>query len=159
MYKIFTNETPSYLNDLLPSLVNDVSSYNLRNNVNYDLPFCTLCSYETSLFPFNLKLYFDLTIKTRYIPTLLQFQPSVRHQPLKAGEHLLVGERKCNIILTRIRHRSSSLSADLFQGKNIPYSNCGVLFETAEHYFLICSLYNTQRRRSLQTIYQTSKHN
>ena len=28
MYKIIKNETPSYLNDLLPSLVNDVSNYN-----------------------------------------------------------------------------------------------------------------------------------
>ena len=51
MYKIIKNESPSYLNDLLPSLVNDVSNYNLRNNTDYDLPFCRLCSYETSNFP------------------------------------------------------------------------------------------------------------
>ena len=51
MYKIIKNETPSYFYDLLPSLVNDVSNCNLRNNTNYDLPFCRLCSYETSYFP------------------------------------------------------------------------------------------------------------
>ena len=39
MYKIIKNETPSYLNDLLPSLVNDVNNYNLRNNTNYELTF------------------------------------------------------------------------------------------------------------------------
>ena len=52
MYKIVNNETPSneYLKDLLPSLVNDVSNYNLRNNTKYDLLFCRLCSYETSFF-------------------------------------------------------------------------------------------------------------
>ena len=50
MYKIIKNETPSYLNGLLPSLVNDVSNYNLKNKTNYDLPFCRLCSYETSFF-------------------------------------------------------------------------------------------------------------
>ena len=56
MYKIIKNETPSYLNDLLPNLVNDVSNYNLRNNTNYDLPFCRLFSYETFYFPSTLKL-------------------------------------------------------------------------------------------------------
>ena len=70
MYKIIKNETPSYLYDLLPSLVNDVSNYNLRNNTNYDLPFCRLCSYETSSFPSNPKLWNDLNIETRNIPTL-----------------------------------------------------------------------------------------
>ena len=46
MYKIIKTETPRHLNDLLSSLVNDASNYNLRNNTNYDLPFCRLCSYK-----------------------------------------------------------------------------------------------------------------
>ena len=68
VYKIIKNEIPSYLNDLLPSLVNDVSNYNLRNNTNYDLPFCRLCSYETFHFPSTLKLWNNLNTKTRNIP-------------------------------------------------------------------------------------------
>ena len=64
--KIIKNETPSYLNDLLPSVANGVSNYNLRNNTNYGLPFCRLCSY-----PSILKLWNDLNTKTRNIPTLL----------------------------------------------------------------------------------------
>ena len=60
MYKIIKNETPSYLIDLLLSLVTDVRYYNFRNNTNYDLPFCRLCSYETSYFPSTLKLWNDL---------------------------------------------------------------------------------------------------
>ena len=94
MYKIIKNETPSYLYDLLPSLVNNVSNYNLRNNTNYDLPLCSLCSYETSYFPSTLKLWNDLNTESRNIPTLLQFKPSIRHQPPRVGEHLSVGERK-----------------------------------------------------------------
>ena len=122
MYKIITNETPSYLNDLLPSLVNDVSNYDLRNDTNNDLPFCRLCSYETSYFPSTLKLWNDLNTETRNIPTLLQFNSSIRHQPPRVGEYFSVGERKYNIILTRIRHRCSSLN-DLFHVKIVPYSN------------------------------------
>ena len=155
MYKIIKNETPSYLNDLLPSLVNDVSNYNLRNNTNYDLPFCRLCSYETSYFPSTLKLWNDLNTETRSIPTLLQLKSSIRHQPPRVAEYLSVGERKYNIILTRIRHRCSSLNADLFHINIVPYSNCscGVLVENAEHYLFECTLYNTQRQRLLHTIH------
>ena len=156
MHKIIKNETPSYLNDLLPSLVNDVSNYNLRNNTNYDLSFCRLCSYETSYFSSTLKLWNDLNTETPDIPTLSQFKSSIRHQPPRVGKHLLVGERKYNIILTRIRHRCSSLNADLFHVNIVPYSNCscGVLVENAEHYLFECTLYNTQRQRLLQTIHQ-----
>ena len=125
MYRLIKNETLSYLNDLLPSLVNDVSTYNLRNNTNYDLSFCRLCSYETSNFPSTLKLWNDLNTESRNIPTLLQFKSSIRHQPPTVGEHLSVGERKYNIILTRIRHRCSSLNADLFHVNIVPYSKKG----------------------------------
>ena len=137
MYKLIKNETPSYLNDLLPSLVNDVSNYNLRNNTNYDLSFCRLCSYET-----------------RNIPTLLQ--SSIRHQLPRVYEPLSVGDWKYNIILTRIRHMCSSLNADLFYVNIVPYSSCscGVLVVNAEHYLFECTLYNTQRQNLLQTIHQ-----
>ena len=135
MYKIIKHETPRYLNDLLPSLVNDEGNYNLRNNTNYDLPFCRLCSYEMSYFPSTLKLWNDLNTENRNIPTLLQFKSSIRHQPPRIGEYLSAGERKYNIILTRIRHRCSSLNADLFHANIVPYLNCscGVLVEKAEH--------------------------
>ena len=109
MYKINKTETHSYLNDLLPSLVNDVSNYNLRNNTNYNLPFL-LCSYETSYFSSTLKLWNDFNTETCNIPSLLQFKSSIRHQPPRVDRHLSVGERKYNIILTRIRHRCSSSS-------------------------------------------------
>ena len=156
MYKITKNETPSYLNDLLPSLVNDVSNYNFGNNTNYSLPFFRLCSYETSYFSSTLKLWNDLNTETRNIPTLLQFKSSIRHQPPRVGEHLSVGEMKYNIILIRIRHRCRSLNADFFHVNIVPYSNCscGVLVKHAEHYLFECTLYNIQRRRLLQIIHQ-----
>ena len=148
MFKIIKNETLSYLNGLLPTLVNDVNNYNLRNNTNYDLPFCRLCSYETSYFLSTLKLWNDLNTETRNIPTLLQFKSSIRHQPPRAGEYLSVGERKYNIILIRIRHRCSSLNADLFHFNVVPYSNCscGVLVENAENYLFECTFTNPKTK-------------
>ena len=70
-------------------------------------------------------------------------------------DHLLVGDRKSNILLTRIRHRCSSLKADVFSVNIVPYSNCrcGAQFKTAEHYLLECRLYYAQRQRRINKLY------
>ena len=50
-------------------------------------------------------------------------------------------------MLTRIRHRSSSLKADL-NGVNIipsPACSCGAPIKNADHYFFKCPLYTNQR--------------
>ena len=39
MYEIVNNEAPGYLNDLLPNTVNAASIYNLRNRLNFEIPF------------------------------------------------------------------------------------------------------------------------
>ena len=50
-------------------------------------------------------------------------------------------------MLTCIRHRSSSLKADLY-GVNIilsPACSCGAPIENEDHYFFECPLYTNQR--------------
>ena len=57
-----------------------------------------------------------------------------------------MGERKDNIMLTRIRHKSSSLKANLY-GVNIipsPVCSCGAPIKNAERYFFECPLYTNQ---------------
>ena len=55
MYKIVSNDVPSYLLDLLPNRVNETNIYSLRNNTDFVIPFSRLCSYESSFFPPTLK--------------------------------------------------------------------------------------------------------
>ena len=59
-------------------------------------------------------------------------------------DHLEVGERKYNVMLTKIRHICSSFNADLCNINKILNSicNCGVQSETAEHFFFERYLYN-----------------
>ena len=57
------NETPSYLEDPLPSLVNDVSNSYLRKNTNYDSLFVGYVRTRRLFFPFTLKLWNDLNAK------------------------------------------------------------------------------------------------
>ena len=150
MYKIVNNEAPSYLNDLLPNTVNAASNYNLRNRLNFEIPFVRLCSYENSFFPSTLKLWNELLLNIRNSSSVSQFKANVRSPHLKPPNYLYVGERKYNILLTRLRHNCSSLNSDLFNVNIIQYSNCscGALTENVNHFFFECPLY-TQQRNSL----------
>jgi hypothetical protein len=48
-----------------------------------------------------------------------------------------IGDRKTNIIYTKLKHRGSGLNADLYRVnlKNDPRCVCGHLFEDAIHFF------------------------
>ena len=65
MYKIINNDSPSYLVDLLPYRVQEISHYNLRSRVNFEVPISRLCSYETSFIPSTLRLWNELDIDIR----------------------------------------------------------------------------------------------
>ena len=147
MYKIVNNDVPSYLLDLLSDRVNETNIYNLRNNTDFVIPFTRLCSYESSFFPSTLKLWNNLDTPIRNLHTLPQFKTNIKTIREKIADHTIFGERRHNIILTRIRHRCSSLKADLFRVNiiNNPSCSCGAPFESAEHYFFECELYNEQR--------------
>ena len=99
MYKIVNNEAPGYLNDLLPNMVNAASNYNLRNRLNFEIPFVRLCSYENSFFPSTLKLWNELPLNIRNSSSVSQFKANVRSPHLKPPNYLYVGERKYNILL------------------------------------------------------------
>ena len=76
-----------------------------------------------------------------------QFKANVRSPHLKPQNFLYVGERKYNILLTRLRHNCSSLNPDLFNVNLIQYSNCnfGALTENVSHFFFECPLYTQPR--------------
>ena len=154
MYKIVNNDTPTYLNDLLPNRVNETNNYNLRNRNNFEIPFTRLCSFESSFFPSTLKLWNELDLETRTAPTFLQFKAHIKSVTNQAENHITFGDRKLNIILTRIRHRCSSLRGDLSSVNIIPNSNCdcGAPSESAEHYFFECPLYTEARDRLFQSL-------
>jgi hypothetical protein len=58
-----------------------------------------------------------------------------------------IGDRKTNIIHTKLRHRCSGLNADLYRVnlKNDPRCVCGHLFEDAIIFFLESPLYQHDR--------------
>ncbi|MEW8548488.1 MAG: reverse transcriptase family protein [Candidatus Thiodiazotropha sp.] len=157
MYKIVNNDAPPYLQELLPNTVMNTSNYNLRNSQNFDIPFSRLCSFESSFFPSTLRLWNNLDLQKRNSESLSIFKRSIRNIPYKSPCYLFVGERKYNVLLTRIRHSCSSLHADLYRVNIIqsPACDCGANIENTKHYFFECNLYNEQRNAlflSLNTV-------
>ena len=148
MYKIINNDAPSYLTSLLPHRVNEISNYNLRDNENFEIPFLRLCSFETSFFPSTLKLWNDLDQSFRNLPTLSQFKRRLKKQHLRSNTYSVTsrGERTGDNILTRIRHKCSSLKADLYSVNVVinPFCICGLYIENTEHFFFESSHFDNQ---------------
>ena len=126
IYKIVNGDAISYLIDLLPNRVNNITAYNLRNSNDFEIPFSRLCSYENSYFLPTLKLWNELDPQVCTLPTISRFKSNIKTIPdeILVPDYINVGERKYNIMLTRIRHRSSSLKADLYGVNIIPSLAC-----------------------------------
>ena len=155
-YKIRHNLAPGYLVDLLPGQVQDSSSYNLRNSDNYRIPTYRLQSSLLSFFPSTLHLWNSLSAEIRNIPTLNQFKYALKrkYSSYNVPKYFKIGDRKHNIILTRLRNLCSSLNADLFRVNlsNTATCFCGYFSEDLIHYFFDCNNYFSQRQLLLRKI-------
>ena len=129
MYKIVNGEAPSYLIDLLLNRIDNAVAYNLINRNYFEIQFSRLCSIYTS----TLKLWNELDPQIQTVRTLLHFKSYNKTLPDKIVDYTSVGERKCNIVLALIRHRCSSLNADLYSANIIPVCRCRAPSENAEH--------------------------
>lgn len=149
IYRIVHKDAPTYLTDLLPNRIQDTSSYNLRNNQDFQIPFTRLCSFESSFYPSSLRLWNNLELQIRNSPPLSHFKNCIKKTCKIVRNYSFEGERVSSILLTRIRHNCSSLNADLFRVNIVlnPMCSCGAVFEDANHFFFECRLYTEQRNR------------
>ena len=156
MYKIVHNLAPSYLSDLLPETVGISQAYNLRNNLNIRNFITRTALYENSFFPSTIKLWNELAVEIRLLPTLDQFIYRLKKEYYNPKPPLwyFYGDRKYNIILCRLRNRCSTLRADLFRCNlvNSPVCQCGSLHETCHHFFFVCPNFSNQRAVLLSSL-------
>ena len=129
MFKIVNNETPGYLKNLLTNRVRDQTHYQLRNNKNYEVPYCRLCSYENSYFQSTLRLWNELDQDTRNSSSVLELKNKIKSQVTDKPTNYTIPRERTNFIsLTLIKHNCSSLNADLNRTKYCPL----VLFAAVE---------------------------
>ena len=138
-YKMHNKMCPDYLNNCLPPLVSDVSTYELRNSYNYVVPRCRLRASSNSFVPSSVRLWnnLDTGISIRNSPTISTFKNRIKTLCIKAPEYYGEGPRKLNILHTRLRYQCSSLNADLKRINVINDSKCtcGSPYEDAYHFF------------------------
>ena len=154
-YKMVNNLSPSYLSSLVPQPVNAVSAYNLRNSNN--IPNVTARSnyYYNSFLPSTIRDWNSLPLDTRNSESLASFKRKLNSSFTRTfvPKYYYTGNRKLQILHTRLRTNCSSLNHDLFL-KNItdsPLCRCGGI-ENVEHFFMSCPLYLNQRADLITSI-------
>ena len=149
MYNMYHEHAPSYLCDLLPPLVRDVTIYPVRNRNDYTVPRCRLSLYQSSFIPSVIDRWNSLDNETRNTRTYDMLKINLKRKVVlpKMSAHFLVGDRISNILYSTLRNNCSSLKYDLFRYNIIKDSRCvcGYIREGASHFLLNCHLYIEQR--------------
>lgn len=145
--------TPDFLNQLLPPSVGENNRYALRNNNDYRIPSFRLSLTNSSFLPSSLQSWNALDNSVRSLPSLNSFKTSLMSNiqpPLPT--YFKSGDRKLNIVHTKLRHRCSSLNYDLYRANlvNSAACNCGNPCENVFHYFLECQFYTVPRNILIQ---------
>ena len=74
MYKIKSGLAPDYLTNILPPENHEIIHYNLRNNENIAVPHVRLEIFKRSFVPYSTKLWNNLPLYQRNMPSLLAFE-------------------------------------------------------------------------------------
>ncbi len=147
MHKIINERAPEYLIDCMSDFSINNNNYNLRNRSEYRVPRCRLETYSKSFFPSTIRDWNSLDANIRSTQSSHAFKNTLKFDFLPVPSYYFIGNRNENIIHTKMRHRCSSLNADLFRANLINDSSCacGCPLEDAIHFFLECPLYLNSR--------------
>lgn len=156
-YKMYNRSTPAYLSDLVPPLVNNSSRYNLRNANDTETVYSRTNLYYNSFLPSVIREWNNLPDEIRNIDTVQNFKKHINQPRQTVPKFYYSGNRRMQVLHTRLRTGCSSLNYDLFL-KNItdnPLCRCNSAeMENVHHFFFKCRLYLEQRNLLFQTVHQ-----
>ena len=149
-YNIVNGDAPDYLTDLLPRSVTEGHEYNLRNSNNFVPPTARLTSFQNSFLPSTTRLWNNLEPHIRNSPSnsIFKFLLKTKYSLPKPPLYFSCGNRKANILHTRLRNNCSILKSDLYRCNLIDDCSCECnhfTVENVQHYFMNCNMYTMQR--------------
>ena len=152
-YKMVTKTTPSYLSTLVPRTVHQVSQRNLRTGQNLQVPRSRTVLYSNSFIPKTIRDWNALPNNLKNSPSLNSFKLELNRDLPKIPKYYLSGDRKAQILHTRLRLGCSSLNSDLFNNhvSNTDRCICGSQ-ETAKHFLLECPKYIDTRNTTINSL-------
>ena len=149
-YKILHGLTPDYLYDLVPPLVQDTTSYNLRNSVNIQNYRARSNLFLNSFFPSTIRAWNDLPNDTKNASSVASFKHRLNRNLKPPPKYYNVGSRKGQILQARLRLECSSLNSDLYRKHIVPSPSCQCgEFESAAHFLFNCPIYTNERQTCL----------
>ncbi len=158
MYKATNGETPSYISNLIPPAIHNLTNYNLRNRLNINVPYSRLEIHKQSFIPSAINLWNNINPTLRMAENIKQFKSKVINQlyiEYNIPLHYLKGDRFLSVIHARLRNKCSNLNSDLCNNhiREDPYCECAEVVEDAEHYFFMCPKFQRQRTILLQSLH------
>ena len=114
LYKIINGFTPGYLHDLIPSSVFARNSYNVRSKNNISEVYARTNLYSNSFIPAAIREWNKLPLSFRNSEDVVSFQSKLNKDRPKINELYYLGNRKVNVIHSRIRMGCSQLNQDIY---------------------------------------------
>ena len=153
IYKIINGLASDYLSSLLPEPVAQNVSYELRNRTDIRLPKFRTDLYSRSFLPSALRDWNSLPANVRESPSLAAFKCHLNRNRPTSSKLYYYGDRRLQVLHTRLRTENSSLNHHLFS-KNLidsPLCRCGSI-ETTEHFLLQCTRYTHIRQLLIASV-------
>ena len=139
-FKMYHNRLPDYLNEIVPPLISESSSYPLRNAQDLQsIPSRTVL-YGNSFLPDTVNLWNALPQNVKSLTDLNAFKSALTPKTNILHFNINMGSRRCQILHCRLRLGCSDLNADKFHRhiSDRQDCSCGHIIEDALHYFFVC---------------------
>ena len=152
-YKMIYGLAPNYLNNLIPPTVGSSSTYNLRRPNNLRTIACRTSLYSNSFLPAVINDWNYLPDEIRNAESLSSFKYCLNLDKPIPNKLFFFGDRKMQVIHTRLCNRCSSLNEHLYSKKLVhsPLCRRGSV-ESTQHYFLDCLFYRDLRLSLSQSL-------
>ena len=116
MYKSVNGLVPTYISDLIPLSVGEISTYTLRNQKGITVPFCRTDISRKSISPSFVLAWHSLDIELHNSPPMASFKYKLtKHQNnSKVPTYYRAGNRYISVLHAIIRYNCSNLLSDLY---------------------------------------------
>ena len=117
MYNVNTGMVPSYIQDLIPPLVSEVTDYPLRNTRNITVPYNRTSISQKSCILSSIRLWNSLADDLKDLPSLPNFKKHIisNFNLSCVPPYYIMGNRYSSVIHARLRNNCSSLNNDIFR--------------------------------------------
>ena len=161
IYFKYVNEMlPEHLSQRFPNLISDTNRYHLRRPLERNLPEWNTELYKKSFFYHATYIWNALDDDIKKQTSIGAFKRLLSKTDSITPPHYFIGERKPNIIHSRLRLSMSDLNYDLFTrhlSENYECS-CGSPREDATHFLLACPKFYNERKVTIDILPPVAKN-